>query len=329
MSRINKSWERTRDDTHSPEGVEAIRENVRFGLVRFYEGIAESMWRYDFGSDRFDDMRLMSRDLVPEKFLMNNGECVWFVDTNTDQIHCLPFTNGNSGINIYGTITSWFPVPVGWTDDLKGRNADIDRIRFTELDCTDSVIMRNDRFGGSDKAYIESMVSELVDNHMTMNQLQLIAKCPFIFNVTEENLMSAKNFFLSLCTDKPVIFTNALGDKTTPDVVSMASKIDPALFELFDRFECQILTYLGFPCVPITKRAQQTVSEVQSNDSKLYARRMEKWEQRRIACERISEMFGVSISVHSVIDEDIAETAEKDSEGTEEPVSSESGEESE
>lgn len=317
MSKLNKSWERTRDDTHSPAGVESIRENVRFGLTRFYIGIAESMWRYEFGSDRFDDMRIMSRDSVPEKFLMNNGECVWFSDPLTEQIHCLPFVNGSSGVNIYGQITTWYPVPVGWSDDLKGRNADIDRIRFRELDATTSVIMRNDRFGGSDKAYIESMVSELVDNHMTMNQLQLIAKCPFIFNVTEENLMSAKNFFLSLCADKPVIFTNALGEKTTPDVVNMASKIDPALFELFDRFECQILTYLGFPCVPITKRAQQTVSEVQSNDSKLYARRMEKWEQRRIACERISEMFGVELTVHSVVDEDIARMAQEDSDGSE------------
>lgn len=316
MSRLNKSWERTREDTHSPEGVETIRRNVRDGLTRFYVGIAQSMWRYDFGSDRFDDMRLMSRDLVPERFLTDNGECVWFSDERTGQIHCLPFTNGDSGINIYGQVTSWYPIPIGWDDSLKGRNADIDRIRFTPHDLTDSVIMRNDRFGGSDRAFIESMVAELVDNHMTMNQLQLIAKCPFIFNVTEENLMSAKNFFLSLCTDKPVIFTNAMGEKTTPDVVDMASKIDPALFELFDRFECQILTYLGFPCVPITKRAQQTVSEVQSNDSKLYARRMEKFEQRRNACRRISKMFGVSIEVHSIIDEDIAAIALKDSEGS-------------
>jgi len=80
-------------------------------------------------------------------------------------------------------------------------------------------------------------------------------------------------------------------------------KIDPALFELYDRFECQILEYIGFPCVPITKRAQQSVGEVQSNDSKIFVRRMEKLNQRIKACERINNMFGTELNVVSVVDE--------------------------
>ena len=315
-AKINKSWEKTRVDVHSPNGVQELRRNVKWGLTRKYMGIAETMFRYEgLDAPQFEDMSIMSRDQVPEKFLMRNGSCVWFRDPATGQMHCLPYV-ADTGINMYGNPSGWYPVPVGWDDTQRGRNPAIDRIRDTRLDATNSVLMQNDIFAGNDYAFIESMVNELVDNILTTNQLQLIAKAPFVFNVTEDNLLSAKNFFLAMCEDRPAIFVSAYGDKPQPVLESTQMKIDPALFEIFDRFECQILEYLGFPCVPITKRAQQTVSEVQSNDGKIYTRRQEKLKQRSNACDRINAMFGTSLRCVSVIDEDLA-SPEADSEGTE------------
>lgn len=307
-SKISKSWERTRDEVHSPTGVKELRDSVKYGLTRKYIGMAESMFRYEGLDDpMLEDMQIMSQDTVPEVFLMRNGQCVWFKDDASDQIHCLPMVMDNA-INMYGKPSAWYPVPVGWTDTTSpiSRDAAIARIRNTRLDATNSVVMRNDLFGGNDMDYINAMVNELVDNTLTMNQLQLIAKCPFVFNVTEDNMLSAKNFLLAMSNDKPAIFINATGEKPLPVVESTQMKIDPALFELFDRFECQILEYIGFPCVPITKRAQQTVSEVQSNEAKIYMRRQEKWNQRQKACDRINEMFGTSLRCVSIIDEDMA-----------------------
>lgn len=309
-------WERpprNKDQIHSPAGVEALRDSVRFGLLRFYTGIAESMWRWEFPSD-FDDMVAMSRGTVPEKFLFRNGTCCVFRLPGTDQCHILPLVMDSNGINIYGQPAGWSPVPVGW---VQGTNTVMDSIRSLKLNDENSVVIQNDLFSGSDIDFISAMVNELVDNVLTLNQLQLIAKCPFVFNVEQDNLLSAKQFFLSLCQDKPAIFINSRGDKPVPVVESTQMQIDPALFEIFDRFECLILTYIGFPCVPITKRAQQTVSEVQSNDAKLYARRMEKYNQRKRACERMAEVLGVEVNVVSVIDEDIAEAAEDAATGQE------------
>ena len=315
-AKINKSWEKIRVDVHSPNGVAELRRNVKWGLTRKYMGIAETMFRYEgLDAPQFEDMGIMSRDQVPEKFLMRNGSCVWFQDPATGQMHCLPYV-ADTGINMYGNPSGWYPVPVGWDDTQRGRNPAIDRIRDTRLDATNSVLMQNDIFAGNDYAFIESMVNELVDNILTTNQLQLIAKAPFVFNVTEDNLLSAKNFFLAMCEDRPAIFVNSFGDKPQPVLESTQMKIDPALFEIFDRFECQILEYLGFPCVPITKRAQQSVSEVQSNDAKIYMRRQEKLKQRANACDRINAMFGTSLRCVSVIDEDLA-SPEADSEGGE------------
>ena len=314
-------WDRDpkqKGSVHSPKGVTELRKSVKSGLLRFYTGIAESMWRYDFDSS-FDDMRVMSSDKVPEKFLFNNGQAVMFKDPLTDQTHILPVVKDGS-VNMYGEMASWHPMPVGTAEGL-------DRIRSLQLNRENSVLMMNDLFGGNDKDYIETMVNELVDNVLTLNQLQLIAKCPFVFNVREGSELSAKNFYLALCEDKPAIFTYNMGDDYQAVTESTQATIDPALFELYDRFECMILEYIGFPCVPITKRAQQTVSEVQSNDAKLYARRQEKLRMRQNACMRAKAVLGADISVHSVIDEDMSDLSEQVSKGEETSIDATEGEE--
>lgn len=316
MARNEPPWSRpprNKDQVHSPAGVEQLRSEVKYGLTRFYTGIAESMWRWEF-PEGFEDMRTMSRGIVPEKFLFKNGSCCVFELPGTGQYHILPLVMDKNGINIYGNPAGWSPVPVGW---VQGTNTIMDSIRNLKLNDENSVIIMNDLFGGNDASFIDAMVNELVDNVLTLNQLQLIAKCPFVFNVEQDNLLTAKQFFLSMCQDKPAIFINSRGDKPMPVIESTQMQIDPALFEIFDRFECLILTYIGFPCVPITKRAQQTVSEVQSNDAKLYARRMEKWNQRKRACERMEKVFGIHVECISIIDEDISEQAEAVAEGDE------------
>lgn len=302
-SKINKPWEQNKiKNIHSQEGVQELRKAIKFGLQKKYKGLAESMFAYDYAENpKVEDMLKMSQDTVPEMYLLKNGQCVWFEWAG--QIHCLPLTY-DGGINIYGKMMNWHPVPVGYIDVRAGQyDAGTEAIRNLNLSYDNSVIMRNDLFGGNDEEYIDAMIDELVDNTLTMNQLQLIAKAPFVFNVSEDNLPNAKLFYQKMSYDVPVIFTNLYGSDSKPIIESTNAKIDPALFELFDRFECQILEYLGFPCTPITKRAQQTVSEVQSNDDKIRLRRMEKLHQREQAIDRVNKLFGTNFTVTSVIDE--------------------------
>lgn len=298
-NKINKSWERTRTEVHSPVGIETLKKNVKWGLLKKYVGLAETMFKHEIDSPLTEDMRAMSRDELPEKYLMRNGACVWFMYGG--QLHCLPFVE-NGELNIYGKPVSWHPVPYAYQAEIdRGKNPVFDEIYDLELDLTNSVIMRNDIFAGSDYAFIESMVDELVDNVLTVNQLQLLAKMPYIWKVSDNNLMTAKNIMLAICENRPGIFLNAEGEDV--ELVELLDvKIDPALFEIFDRFECLVLEQIGFPCTPITKRAQQSVSEVESNDDKLSARRKEKLWQREKAYERINAMFGVSFRVVSIVD---------------------------
>lgn len=316
---VNPSWMRTHlDEVHSPEGIESIKDTVRNGLIRQYTGINESQWIYEgMDDDKLKDSQAMSRDSVPEFFLNNNGRCVQF--KYGDQIHFLPAVF-DGGVNMYGKMMKWHPMPVGYDKPGHERVDLFEELTKMELDTTNSVIWYNDRFGQGDKDMIEAMVNMLVDVTLSLNQLTLLASLPFIFNVTEDNLLTAKNFFLSVAQHKPAIFTNANGERAVPAVESLNVTIDPSLFDIFFHFESMLLTYLGFPCQPSYKRAQQTVSEVQSNDDKVMVRRAEKLLMRQRACERSNEIFKTNLSVHNIIDdmkEEMEAEAEKEQEDME------------
>lgn len=303
--KLNPSWERQRQDpVHSKEGIERLKYSVKYALQKKYYGLAETMFRYDgMDSPMLEDMQVMSADRMPEWTLFKNGMGTWFKDDKTEQIHFLPLVY-KKDLNIYGIMVNWNPVPVGYVDAKKGEyGAEIQRIMSMDLNADNAVVMRNDLFGTSDEEFLDVMIDELIDNMLTVNQLQLLARSPIVFNITKDNEMSAKQYFHSIAEGEPVIFTNSLGDDITPAIEQTGVQIDPSVFEIFDRWECLILEHLGIDCVPITKRAQQTVSEVQSNDDKIRLRRLEKLNQREKAIDRVNKMFGTSITVVSVIDE--------------------------
>lgn len=304
-SKINKSWERLRSEIHSPAGTDELKRTVKWGLMKFYGGLAQSIWIHHIDSPRTEDMRLMSRDQVPEKFLFRHSQCVWFEHPGTGQILCLPAVLGGD-INIFGYPNSWHPMPIGYDDTASpGRNPEVDAIRNLKLDATNSVLMQNDLFPGStDYAFVEKMVDLLTDNILTLSQLQLLSSSPFVFNVTEDNLLAAKNFYLAIGEHRPAIFTNAAGEDLNPVVPSLV-KIDPALLDLYGKWENVLLENLGIPGgMNNSKRANMTVGEVSAftGEDKVSVKRKERLHQREAAYERINAMFGTDFSVESVID---------------------------
>lgn len=295
--RFKGSWEtpRANGEVHSPAGVRELKAELKQAFVHKYTAIGERMWQWTLG-DRFDDCMRMSYGYVPEKWLMKNGRCRVVMDPRTEQLHILPCV-GKGGLNIYGNFVEFNVVPIG-----SGPEADY--FRSLTLSDENSVEIRNDIFGGSDYSFIEKVCDLMVDNVASLNTLQLLAKSPFVFNTTEDNLLTCKNFYRELCEDKPAIFMNRDGESL--DFIELInSKIDPALLDLFGKWESLILEQLGVPgSMSNSKRAQQTVDEVElfSGDDKNTIRRAEKLAMREQACERIRELWGVDAEVISIID---------------------------
>lgn len=297
--RFRGSWEQPRDkgEVHSPQGVKELKNALREGFRHKYIAIAERMWKWEF-PDQFSDCMRMSYGYVPEKWLMINGRCRVFMEPRSEQLHILPCI-GQGGLNIYGNFIEYRVQPTA-------TNAATDHIREMVLTDENSVEIRNDIFGCSDLPVIEKAVDLMVDNIITLNTRQLIAKVPFVFNVSEDNLLAAKNYFRELCEDHPVIYTNSQGENVSP-LDQVKTDIDPALLDLYGKWESIILEQLGVPgSMSNSKRAQQTVDEVQlfAGDDKNTIRRQEKLDMRQQACERMKELWGVDVTVTSVIDSD-------------------------
>ena len=300
--KISPSWEREKGQIHSPEGVKDLRRELKDALVRKYCGLAENMWKYNFEDfPEFEDMLLMTRDDQPEKTLMQNGIGVWF-ELN-GQWQFLPCVM-NSEINIYGNPVGWSPIPVGYVDGIdRGKSAVRDSIRDMKLDATNSVLMKDSLYGRSDYSVICKAVDALVDNYLTINQLTLLSKSPYVFRVGPDNILDAKNFFLALSEDKPAIFKWNSVEELTAVTESTGVTIDTGLFDVLRQWENMLLEQLGIPGSQKTqKRAQQTVDEVNMGEDMTSLRRKEKYKYRKLAIDRLNEMAGTNVEVISVID---------------------------
>ena len=320
--KIIPSWEKERGSIHSPEGVKDLRRELKDALVRKYCGLAENMWKYNFEDfPQFEDMLLMTRDDQPEKTLMQNGIGVWF--PLNGQWQFLPCVM-NSEINIYGNPVGWSPIPVGYVDGIdRGKSAVRDSIRDMKLDATNSVLMKDSLYGRSDYSVICKAVDALVDNYLTINQLTLLSKSPYVFRVGPDNILDAKNFFLALAEDKPAIFKWNSVEELTAVTESTGVTIDTGLFDVLRQWENMLLEQLGIPGSQKTqKRAQQTVDEVNMGEDMTSLRRKEKYKYRKLAIDRLNEMAGTNVEVISVIDSEVdnREMETKDTMGGESDV---------
>ena len=303
--KINPSWQKERGSIHSPEGVKDLRRELKDALVRKYCGLAENMWKYNFEDfPQFEDMLLMTRDDQPEKTLMQNGIGVWFALNGQWQF--LPCVM-NSEINIFGIPVGSSPIPVGYVDSIdRGKSPIRDSIRDMKLDATNSVLMKDSLYGRSDYSVICKAVDALVDNYLTINQLTLLAKSPYVFRVGPDNILDAKNFFLALAEDKPAIFKWNSVEELTAVTESTGVTIDTGLFDVLRQWENMLLEQLGIPGSQKTqKRAQQTVDEVNMGEDMTSLRRKEKYKYRKLAIDRLNEMAGTNVEVISVIDSEV------------------------
>lgn len=316
---INPSWDRIdKNAIHSPAGVQELRRELKDALIRKYTGMAENLFQYNFDEfPQFEDMLLMTRDDEPEKTLMRNGQGAWF-ELN-GQWMFLPVVF-NSEINIFGNPVGWSPVPVGYVDGIdRGKSPARDRIRDMKLDATNSVLMKDNLFGRSDYSIIVKAVDALVDNYLTLNQLSLLAKSPFVFRVGPDNILDAKNYFLALSEDKPAIFKYNSVEELTAVTEQTNVTIDTGLFDVIRQWENMLLEQLGIPGSQKTqKRAQQSVDEVNMGEDMTSMRRKEKFKYRKLAIDRLNRMAGTNVEVISVID---SEMDNKEMEGSEDKES--------
>lgn len=267
--------------------MQCLKRDVQTSLESLFRTAACRMFKWDLSDPALQAMQDMSQGTAPERWLYEKGQTIAVMIG--DDMHFLPAVG--EGVNMYGQPQRWRVQP----DAVNGYLYEtlIGRTWTSE----DSVVVRNASDRSADMRFMSTIARQLADCDLSINQMQLLAGTPVAFAVDESNVLTARNVYLAMAERVPAVFMSPYGQDSEPKVLDLGKRLDPAVFDVWDHWMSEGLSYLGIPTVEITKRAQQSVGETASGTDKAAARRLDKLECRKRACERIREVLGVSIDV--------------------------------
>lgn len=264
-----------------PTGMLAgMKEELIAGLRSQYFNIATNVYKWNNMPDEIPIR-------YPERWLYENGMCV-FLEIPEAGYACLPVMTGSIENNLYGEPAKWKAVAVG---KYSGIVSDL------KLDDKNSVLIRNDFQYRATKPYVEVLIKQLVNVELTM-RLNINAQKNPVWGITsEESALRDKNAFIEFYECEPIQFHQSMSAESLEFFNSGIKYIGNELADTYNVYDYRIMSYLGIDNANVDKKERMLVSEVESKSDKIMMIRNARLEQRKIACEKINEIFGLDISV--------------------------------
>lgn len=250
------------------------------GLRNYYYNIATSVYK-------FKEMPKEIPIRYPEKWYYENGMCV-FMEVPNAGYACLPVMTGSIQKNMYGEPAEWKAVAVG---DLAGL------VGSMKLNDKNSVLMRNDMLYRPTQPYVDVLIKQLVNVELTTRLNINAQKSPVWIKSRDEDVLRNKNAFLEFYECLPAQFHDTMSPETLEFFNSGISFIGNELADLYNVYDYRIMSYLGIDNPGVDKKERMLVSESESKNDKIMLIRNARLEQRKIACEKINEIFGLNVSV--------------------------------
>ena len=274
------------------QGDKILLKNDVFMVDRYYD------YYSNMGLNRFRWSNLPpgmeSRHI--ENALFNEGQAVFFRNTNPNEPYdflCLPCAPSN-GQNIYG-------------DPVHFNGIGVNKY-FTNLSPLNAVrILDNDNALAPVRhiAYYTYLMAQI---ELTINMNLDQQKFPTIIGATKQNEYSMRRLYEKYSNFEP----NILVDEKLAQAIQDGKGFDalktqaPYLLDKLADFkktcENELLTFLGINNTNNDKRERLLTDEVNANNSQItYVLEMA-YKNRKDACKRINEMFGLNIQVEKVVD---------------------------
>lgn len=257
----------------------SMRADLLAGLKNQYFNIATNVYKWEGLPDEIP-MR------YPEKWLYENGMCC-MLEVPSAGYAILPVMTGSIQKNMYGEPAEWRAVAVG---DMAGRVSSI------KLNAENSVLLRNDFEYKATKPYVDTLIKQLVNVEFTTRMNTNAQKNPMWFKTTEANCIQNKNEFLEFFESEPVFFVDNV-DMSFEFIKSDIPFIGAELSDLYNVYDYRIMSYLGIDNAGVDKKERLVVSESQSNNDKIMMMRDARLNMRKLACEQMSDLFGLTVSV--------------------------------
>lgn len=238
-----------------------------------------------------------------EEELYDEGTSLFFKDKNIGYM-ALPVAPASS-LNVYKKPTKFRAI---------GNNYN------KEYNIDNSVLIKNNTLKKATAEIIDFYTGKLADIELTKDLHRNAHKTPLVLETTEDTLLTAKNIFKKIHANEPVIFKNKTrgeGEVGVSVLNANVSYINDKLEDDYHNYEARILTALGLDNYVEDKHERVQSAEVESQQEYIISSFRASLNERKKACEKINNMFGLDLVVDYVKAEQIE---------TDDPVEDESEE---
>lgn len=161
-----------------------------------------------------------------------------------------------------------------------------------------SVLIFNNRMHTPSKLDVEIFAQRLYNLDRTIDVNVNGQKTPVAILCDENQRLTMKNLYMEYQGNQPFIFgSKDLDVKGITAINTGAPYVADKLYELKTQYWNEALTYLGVPNIGTNKKERMITDEVQRSMGGVLANRLSRLNERKEACKKINEMFGLDISV--------------------------------
>lgn len=256
----------------------AILNNRNYGhyLMRFTE-LAISMFEWTDLPDSVDERYL-------ELQLFKRGNALYFRDEEMGDLALKCVFSG--GFDVYNVPKYRKAIANnGYQSDM--------------LDASNSVVIWNNYLRQNTYPMVQLMARRLWNLDRIIDVNANAQKTPYILRASEKQRLTAKNLYMEVDGNEPVIFVD---DAMAKDVLTVlrtdAPYIADRLYQLKTQYWNETLTYLGISNLNVQKKERFVTDEVTRNMGATIASRYSRLMSRKHACDQINKIFGTNIDVH-------------------------------
>lgn len=253
--------------------LEAQYENMAVQMIQ-WEGMPEEIPKY-----------------APERWLYLQGQATFFKIEATGEYAILPVASGSVELDIYGRPTTWRAFAVGESEQARYINS-------LELNVDNAVLIWNNQRHTADVGYVNYLVNQMVNVDRTLDINMMLMRTPFVIKATDDSSLTMQNLIRNISDSDVFILKNEqAGVDRDVDVLDLGIDfLGVELSEQYETFHDRILRYFGIDYLPVEKRERMVTDEANANNQELEVRRDTRLEYRKVACDDIKKLFGVSIT---------------------------------
>ncbi len=190
-----------------------------------------------------------------------------------------------------------------------------------EYTLDNSVLIKNNTLKRATYNLVDFYIHKLAEIELTKDLNLNAHKTPLALECTADTLLTAKNMFKKIRANEPVIFKNksrAEGDVGVNAIKTDVPYILDKLEDDYNNYVARILTVLGIDNYVEDKKERVQSAEVESQQEYIISAFRASLNERKKACEKINEMFGLDLEVDYVKGNQIEDTDPIDETNTDE-----------